>query len=126
MIVIPVHSASLPGAPMSEKLIAVPALSRAIHGYPKREPRPPFLPRSISSSLPAAGAAWPRHRSYPWVLHVRCAAPAASVYRARGICARLSDARTEIHASRLMIAVIKLRKGSPGARRITVHGSRFR
>jgi len=31
---------------------------------PKRELRPLFLPRSISSSLPAAGAAWPRHRSY--------------------------------------------------------------
>ena len=32
--------------------------------YPRRERRPIFQPRSISSSLPAAGAAWPRHRSY--------------------------------------------------------------
>jgi hypothetical protein len=32
--------------------------------YPKRVLRPLFQPRSISSSLPAAGAAWPRHQSY--------------------------------------------------------------
>jgi len=31
-------------------------------------------------------------------------------------------ANRNIHASRLVIAVIKLRKGSPGARRITDHG----
>jgi len=52
--------------------------------YLERGRRPTFQPRSISSSLPAAGAAWPRHRSYVYFFCLcRLCAPESSLGRTR-------------------------------------------
>jgi hypothetical protein len=71
-----------------------PTVSRLSNGSacpcprsPEYELRPLFPPRSLSSSLPAAGAAWPRHRSYTCILRLEDCVLACNLFVPARLCA---------------------------------------